>query len=242
MFVVLTRGRSGSTALCDSLTQLDRVLCFQELLRLDCPPLTIDGVGHGGVWYGLESACWSYSHQFELGIRIEEWWERLRGLKSEKGLDRLGLKVLFRDLDTWGSELYPLIDSALILLLVRNPFFEGVSAVAARTSGVWDSLHLGGTDLKPIRLDPSEVKDEMKYSIFWNKRVRQFLDERRAKFLELEYRDCDAEPIDFDPILKFLELAPQVVSLAQSRTRKLLHDPANQIVNWCELTELQMSV
>ncbi len=236
MFVVLTRGRTGSSALCDFLDRQIDITCFNELLTNKCHS-NLDGFGHAGKGYGHNGACLSYSHS--LG-NPADWIVRLEEIKSQTSVSRVGLKILYHHIQDFPELATMLLSRARVILLTRSPFTQAISGLVANTTGIWNSTQGNVKDHLPVYISPELVRKEMEYIAAWDSHVRTLVRSMGGKFLEFDYDSLFQGPntdVVLEELRGFLEVLPFPDVIETTHFQRLLPSYELAISNWSEFRD-----
>lgn len=181
IFVVLTRGRTGSTPICADINQHPDVVCHQELFR----PAPINSPHDMAPSY---EALKQSGAAFSAG----DYLARTAALDPGK---LVGFKALLMDLNRHeGLETF-LLETAKIVFLTRDPVGAAISAAIASKRGAFNR-HVGLTDqayLEKLRtrveLDPAFVVDEVKNYAYWSDVWKQRLKDANAPHIIITYEE-----------------------------------------------------
>jgi LPS sulfotransferase NodH len=203
MFVVLTRGRTGSTPLVEDLDQHPDIVCHHELFRPS--PVTSR----------LDLA--PYYEAVKQSGRTLSAEEYLRETATTAAPAKMGFKALLMDLqhrEGIGLERF-LLDSRMpIVHLTRDPVRSAISAGIAKERGAYNHhkdtvnpLYLERLKQR-VTLDPAYVVDEARYYDYWAKKWRTHLLEVGSPHIEVTYEEYVSDRVVLlNRIFRFLDVA-----------------------------------
>lgn len=183
MFVVLTRGRTGSTPVVADINQHPDVVCHQELFR----PAPIRSP---------HDIAPSYEAVRESGraLSAEDY---LKETERVAPAAQVGFKALLQDLGRHagiGLERF-MLDNLRILYLTRDPVTSALSAAIANARGAFNR-HVSLSDkdyldrlAKRVSLDPFEVVEGAKHQQYWDDYWRARLPEENVPHLVISYEE-----------------------------------------------------
>jgi hypothetical protein len=243
VFVILTRGRTGSTALADACDHLEGVRCYLELLRRTC-----EGGGtlheHDGPGYRENGRCLSYVH-FASDMSLVDWLSMVETEGRAAHGSIVGLKVLYGALDDWEPLGGLLTERARVIHLTRNPFYEAVSGAYANATGIWNVHHddtprsarLREVRAVPVRLDPEVILREVSYSLHRRRQVEDLLAGCARPVTTVAFEDLFplGSGDGLDAVADFLGV-PRAPAYAPS-FRQVVVDHNAQIENWAGIQQ-----
>ena len=237
-FAILTRGRTGSTFLVDALDQQPGIRCFQELLVTTCPICSL-GIQFFEGSYSEGGACQCFVH-VAGETSVAEWLDGVLARCTQHVTQRVGFKALARALEDWPDLRGVLTEKCDMVILTRNPFDEALSGGYANAIGKWnvrrssaESLELRRLQQQPVRLDPSWVVDEVRYSAAWHTQARELTEQCRRPPLWIDFSDVTQGASGVDRVLAYLGGKPSL--RIEDRLERNLADRAKQIENFDEI-------
>lgn len=263
-FIVFTRGRTGSSAICDELDACRRVSCHQELFRV----IEGDAVTQA-AWREHGARCFEEPVRSRLGVpdrvlplglyrttpqwtgQLGSYFAYLEDRARAEGSRVLGYKVLTRHVDDWESlDLLGWLarkGHKVVYLLRRDPVREAISGALARSRGFF-SLREGepayAEKLEKLQrkwpVDCKSIVDEVEYIRYWADEWRRRLARARFECLEVYYEDFVNDRTAFlRSILDWLNLPDVTPPEGSSRYVKLVSgDLKTCIANYDELCEV----
>ena len=241
MFVVVTRGRTGSSALMDALGRESGEFVGQELLQLD---------GHDcDAWNRQGLACPYYCHWQSRGIG--SWFDYMENARATDGRRILGFKALGHQLfEQFPNILGSLPNETRLVHLTRGSFDEAVSGLYASSLKTFNLYGPEGADrLKelqsgpPISLDVRQVRKGIRHAERATQLTRQILDQSRLAKLEVTYEGIwgtkarASMESEWLRLLDFLGLEPRG-RYPVTNYVKFLTNPEKQIANWIDISDM----
>lgn len=219
LFVVLTRGRTGSTPLVADINQHQDVVCHQEMFRAEPAVSPFD------LAASYEAAVAQHG---QLGAR--EYLDRLT--RSAGDGQMVGLKVLDSQLnERAGIDLrgHLLRTRTPIVLIDRHPARAALSAAIATARGAYN-LHVDTQNpeyrkrLKTrVTVDPDFAVQEARYYAHWAAELRRDLQRSRARYIEIFYEDYTSRRLEeVNRIFDFLGI---------SRAERLGDNPYSRVTS-----------
>lgn len=244
-FVVVTRGRTGSTALASMLDAISQVRCWDELLATYC---TWDDIPSRpfGKPLSQDKVCLAY-HHYSDSMSVESYGAKLRESVGTQQTT-IGFKALPHQLDEWPAFHSFIRGSFDIIFLTRDPACSAVSAHYALQTKTWNYYNkskgdylslLAERQASSITLDADEVVREAGYARDWqtdfSKEIGTYA-KRGRRVLHVNYEDIFSEHSDSTPsILKLKEYFGVHSILQTSNVRRILVDRPSQIENMPEI-------
>lgn len=231
LFTVLTRGRTGSTALVAAINQHPDIICHQELFRT-APAVTYDDM------------LPAYEAVKEAG-RTPLAEEYLREVEATGSPRKVGFKLLDIHLEQRrdiGLEQFVLNSSQPIILLTREPAFAALSAAIAQTRGVYNlPVAHEDDDLRarmkvPVRLDADSVAIEARLYREWSERWQTRLSDLGTRNIAVTYEQFVADRLGLlNRIFRFLEVS-ELQELAPNPYEKVTsEDVWDDVLNAAEV-------
>jgi hypothetical protein len=237
-FVILTRGRTGSTFLADALNQQPGVRCFQELLSVACP-ICSTGTSFLDGSYEEAGECQCFVHS-SPELSIASWLSEVELRALRRGASRVGLKVLARALDDWPGLREVLRDHVSVIVLTRDGLDEALSGGYANAIGRWnvprnsgDARELRELQRTPVQIDADWVVDEIRYSLAWRASIFELIRECKKPSMHLDFGELTGGRAGINRVLRFLGCPPAVH--VEDRLERNLVDPSRQISNLDEI-------
>ncbi len=211
LFAVLTRGRTGSTPVCEDLDMHPDVTCHQEVFRL------------GPLHTYTDKAESFLAYRERTGGTVEAYLAHLGVL--EPGKRRVGFKLLInhfeeRQADGLEEAFYRLRIPAIYL--VRDPLSAGLSAAIAAARGVYnmrrDETYTDSRRLMAARvsLDIDVLRDEIAFFEYWQQHWQSQLARSGLPFMTLRYEDYVSDRLAaMNRVFVFLGVAP-LLELAEN--------------------------
>jgi LPS sulfotransferase NodH len=183
MFVVLTRGRTGSTVICADINQHPDVVCHEELFRSTPVSSVLD-------------LAPSYEAVKKSG-RTLSTADYLTEVLSGSTAQMVGFKALLGDLDRHeaiGLEQY-ILENTKTIFLTREPVRMALSAAIASCRGAFN-LHkdFSGQDYlaklaSRVQIDPEFVINEVNYNVYWSEIWQKRLRDTGTPHININYEE-----------------------------------------------------
>jgi LPS sulfotransferase NodH len=232
-FFIMTRGRTGSTAVVDALNK-SRMLCvMQELFTEQFADFNVNDNSPGSEFYELIKSYYALLMPYNIWIK-NDWLRRILSFyrasdelmpdrylaKAEKigrrtGAEGFGFKVLSNQFEE-----RPYLSNLLkhrgyrAIYLTRNPVRQVLSGMIANQRGAFNSRE-PINDVKRYDID----LDKFEQLVSWEKQCinkdRAWLDKEGIDFTVVTYEDfCIDRQAFFGAIFKFLDLEYSSVPLS----------------------------
>jgi LPS sulfotransferase NodH len=232
-YVILTRGRTGSTYFAETIGSQPGFLGFQENFA----------IGHQCNWYchtNAQNECLSYMNYKD--VTFDEYFSILTDHMKILNKEKISQKVLFNHLDeNPGLEDF-LISKSKIIHLSRNPFYEAVSGAYALSNDFWNSIddesEAKRKQLISIKtyIEPQRILDEMSYSQHWNKIYFEKLSVFADQYLAVSYEKLlNNDPIQANALMRFLGLK-EAMHFTYSKHSIIKYK--EQVENWEDLVSI----
>ena len=218
-FVLVTRGRTGSTAVIDELSKIRQLHVFQELFILGDLAGVLDDCGKDGDYYSKELP------PFDHWKPQAQWWLRLIPLccrdarlahkyliwtaefASRQGAQGMGWKLLSHQFKE-----RPYIACLLkkhgyrVIYLRRNIVSQVLSGLVAKQRGIYNSLKKM-SDERRFHIDIEELQSHVKIEDECVKIDCARLYVEGFNFVEVDYEEyCDSRDVFFDKIFNLLKM------------------------------------
>lgn len=208
LLIVLTRGRTGSSALIDDIDQHPDASCHQELFR------TTGHSPHDSV------PSFSTVLKSTPALTARRYVE---GLAQAAATPVFGFKLLISNIDEWPAEVglrELLLNQAHVVFLTRNPKSAAISAGIAKARNAYN-IRETDTDQdyrerlsRRVVVDPQYVRDEVRYNSHWADQWLSELQAARTPHLHVTYEAYSADRLsilnqifDFAGLLSLNDLA-----------------------------------
>jgi LPS sulfotransferase NodH len=234
LFVVLTRGRTGSTPLVADINHHPEVVCHQELF-------TTEPIAH------VHDTIAPYYETIKRAGRTLSAEQYLRETSVAVPAARVGFKALISHLDLRrdiGLERFLLESSMPVVFLVRDPLRAAISAAIAVQRGTFN-LHVKEDDLdyraslkNKVKLDPSFISDEARYFAYWADYWKEKLRAGHSPHIVVTYEDyLSNRSALINRIFRFLGVA-EIAHLAENPYSKVTSDDVwSDIINADEIRQ-----
>lgn len=233
-FTVLTRGRTGSTALIDELDQHPDIVCHQELFRPDplAPPESVDLASEKVPTFE------AVKHEGRT-LSAQDYLQEVAAASSGK---LVGFKTLMFHLELREEarlESYIFGSAMPIVFLTRDPVRAALSAAIAKERKHFsfrvdeeEKDHLK----RRVRLDPAFVSDEARYYSYWSENWQTKLRELNAPHLVVSYEQYMKDRLGLmNLIFRFLKVR-ELSSLPPNNYSKVTsEDVWDDIINQREV-------
>lgn len=262
-FVVFTRGRTGSSAICDELDAYPEISCHQELFRL-----IPEGSFVRNSWEQHGIRCFEPNLRKQLGVPdrvlpfdlfleseheplgIEAYYKYLERAAASENSRVLGHKMLTRHFDDrceYDMFAYlRAVDTKVLYLARRDPVREAISGGLARARGFFSIVEGEPAFQSKIEkmnrtysVNCTGIVDEVKYIAYWTKEWTARLQDAGFDYLNIYYEDFVENRIKFHrAVLDYLGLFDLRVSSQATNYMKI--SPINLrecIQNYGELGE-----
>lgn len=192
-FVLLTKGRTGSSALVSDIDKHCSIVCHQELFTRGQPP-TPGNVETFNQFRGSQPHA-----------NLSDYLSYLSqdAISSKGRLALVGFKLLTNQLDEQRScGLWEFLSAASlpIILLRRNPFDAGLSAAIARSRQVFNLRRGHGAEqissICKANVDIDYLRSEIPMYEQWNLEWPVILEGAGCHFKVIEYDDYNANRLD----------------------------------------------
>jgi LPS sulfotransferase NodH len=232
-YVILSRGRSGSTYLAERIGSQPEFLGFQEIF-------TSEHVCSLYCQKNLQNECLHYINYKDF--TFDEYYSILTDHMKILNKEKISQKVLFNHLDENPGLADFLISRSKFIHLSRNPFYEAVSGAYALSNQFWNStndameayrkeLHFSKTYLEPQR-----ILDEISYSQHWNKFFFEKFSVFADQYLAVSYEKLfNNDQIQADTLMRFLGLKEPIHF---TNSKHSIINYKKQIENWEELVSI----
>lgn len=242
-FVLLTRGRTGSTAVLDEIGKSSNILATQELFSRNTfterklkdyfkllLPFDLWKL-RGGWWKRLLPAAYSDARQAHAYLICAEKQAQSKGARG------FGWKVLSHQLDE-----RPFLTELLkrhgycVIYLKRNSVRQVLSGMVANQRGIYNSLEKV-VDERRYHIDI----DDFKWRVQWERECVQkdiaLLNAEGFAFIEVTYEDfCAKREVFYGAIFKMLGLPMELPPT--SDFVKMIEDPKSMIENYEEVAKV----
>lgn len=223
-FIIITRGRSGSTLLVERLRSHSQIVCMGEVL----------GTGEREV---TRSAKAILETPTRAGLASVPFLERYLWRPRPDDTNAVGMKLLYPHvLERLNDEaLLTRLKSAKILHLRRRNYLKSyISSIRVQETGVY--AHHGEGDLEMFRCYVDPVLCEKFFGLLARTEKHTAAFFAQSDVMELVYEDMVQDLPSFDaPLCDFLGVSNQRLSHgAKKMSSGVL---ANQIENWDEVCE-----
>ena len=244
-FFILTRGRTGSTAIMDELHKCDNISATQELFlqwafssKSDDTKEMFDIIWPFVLWKEecqpknlVTRVFHSDRHLANLYLAQAESRSRTNGSLG------FGFKVLRNNLDEWPFLLRLLKRRDYqVIYLSRNTSDQVLSGMIANKSGIWNTKK-NGFKLGQYQIDPKEFQK----NVIWEHNQVQ-LDLSLLASLDLTYFQvtyeefCNNREMFFEKIFSYLEIPTQLPPTSDYKV--ILKNASDIIQNYNELTQI----
>ncbi|MCU0830685.1 MAG: sulfotransferase [Rhizobiaceae bacterium] len=189
LFCVLTRGRTGSTAICEDLDAHPGLACHQEVFRL--------GPRHTYT----DKADSFLAYREKTSATISDYLAYL--VATDPAATRVGFKLLINHFEERKAEaLEAEFENRRIptIFLVRDPQAAGLSSAIAAARGVYNMRNdakrieeLKQRAAMNVSVDTKMLRDEIMFFAGWQQRWKQHLSSTGIPFMIMRYEDYCAD-------------------------------------------------
>ncbi|MGZ8362624.1 MAG: sulfotransferase [Caulobacteraceae bacterium] len=249
-FIVLTRGRTGSTAICTELNSHPDILCYGEIAR----PNPLARAPIKALWdqYGpdyvkhhpRETALPLHLHAGSMGERkvtageFAAWVDYLAGISSDK---TVGFKMLENHAPHVEGGYGSMAGCRVVVLNRHNLLRQAVSSLVAVEVGKHNNMQ-GPSGKRQFTLDADLIAVKIRRNLVNAPARDEALRAAGLRFVEVFYEDFVKSPAEFyAPIFELLEVAP--AKLQPSRTAIMTPEPLRELLtNYDEVAGLMTSL
>jgi hypothetical protein len=233
MFVVLTRGRTGSTPLVADINRHPEVVCHQELFTMAPIERPYDMA--------------PYYESVKRAGRALPAEQYLRETAATVPAARVGFKALINHLDLRkdiGLERFLFEASVPVVFLVRDPLRAAISAAIALQRGAFN-LHVEDDDSvyrtklkRRVKLDPIFISDESRYFAYWADHWKEKLRVWQSPHIVVTYEDYVSDRLGLiNSVFRFLGVE-EIAHLPQNPYSKVTSDDVwSDIINADEIRQ-----
>lgn len=189
-FVVLTRGRTGSTPIVADINQHPAIDCHQEVFRSE-PVVSPQDMALSFVGEAMRSP----------GLTAEQYVSGL-AVQSSPGAQAVGFKLLLNQIDERGASGlmdFLLSGRLLVVFLSRDPIRSALSAAIAKGRNAYnwhqdtqDAAYRERLNLK-VNIDLDFVKTEATYYEYWATRWLDDLRGASVPHIHITYEEYEAD-------------------------------------------------
>lgn len=244
-FFVLTRGRTGSTAVMDELHKSEAISATQELFLIE----------------KIETETAAFREMFDLILPFIIWKEALNSWKNlplkffndqylaniylsqaesraaKEGSLGFGFKVLSNNLTEW-----PFLAKLLrkrnyiIVYLTRNIANQVLSGIIANKSGIWNTKSKNFS-LEKYSIDLDEFKNRVDGEIFKISEDLSLLESLGFPFIKVEYEEfCKDRSGFYEKIFSFLQVPMHLPPTSDYSI--ILRNVKDVVLNYSDLQSL----
>ena len=232
-YVILTRGRTGSTYFAETIGSQPGILGFQEIF-------SIEHTCNRHCHTNAQNECLSYMNYKDLNF--DEYFSMLTDRMKILNKKKISQKILFNHLDeNPGLEDF-LMSRSKIIHLSRNPFYEAISGAFALSNNFWNS---NTDELEIMRkqiiqgktyIEPQRILDEIHYSQYWNKIYSEKFSVFADRYLAVTYEKLlRNDPIETNALMRFLGLKE---AMRFTYSKHSIINYKKQIENWEDLISI----
>ena len=232
-YTILTRGRTGSTYIADTIGSQPGILGFQEIFAGE-------HICSRYCHTNTQSECLCYINY--KGLNFDEYFSILTDHMKILNKKKISQKILFNHLDeNPGLEGF-LLSRSKIIHLSRNPFYEAVSGAYSLSNKFYNATDdVSEAKRKQIiegktYIEPQKILDEISYSQYWTKIYFEKFSLLADRYLAVSYdKLLINDPIETNALSRFLGLK-KVIHFTYSKHSIINYK--KQIENWEDLISI----